>query len=135
MKPAERDAFLSVTRLGILSTLDAAGDPIAVPVWFEWDGSAVRFFSSGRAPKVARLRKRARASLLVVNNVGETEAWVAFDGDVTISAHGAIELAERLAARYWDLAQPAHAKMLESWRESAADLVLLSIVPARIRNS
>ena len=78
MTAAARSAFLNETRLGILSTLDAQGDPVSVPVWFEWDGAVVRFFSFANAPKVTRLRKRPRASLLVVNNVGEGEAWVSF---------------------------------------------------------
>ena len=135
MNAEQRDAFLSLTRLGILSTRDAADEPIAVPVWFDWDGTTVRFFSQNSAPKVARLRKHPRASVLVVNNVGEAEAWVSFDGDVAISQTGAIELAELLAARYWNLANPAHAQTLDSWRNNAAHFALLTLTPTRIRTS
>ena len=135
MTPAQRSKFLNTTRLGILCTLSVQGDPLSVPVWFEWDGSVVRFFSYTSAPKVARLRKRPRASMLVVNNVGETEAWVAFDGDVAIGDHGAMELADRLAARYWDLADPARAAELAAWRAMASSFCLLTLRPAQIRSS
>jgi nitroimidazol reductase NimA-like FMN-containing flavoprotein (pyridoxamine 5'-phosphate oxidase superfamily) len=135
MNTQERDAFLATVRLGILSSLDDAGNPVSVPVWFDWDGAAVRFFSSSSAPKVARLRKRPRASMLVVNSVGEVEAWVAFDGDVTIGSDGAIELAAVLAARCWDLAQPDHAQTLETWHRNAAHFALLTLTPTKIRTS
>ena len=48
MTPDERDAFLSDTRLGMLTMLNEQGNPLAVPVWFEWDESAVRMFRSSR---------------------------------------------------------------------------------------
>jgi PPOX class probable F420-dependent enzyme len=135
MTPAQRAAFLNRTRLGILATVDEAGDPLSVPVWFEWDGAVVRFFSFATAPKVARLRRHPRASMLVVNDVGEPEAWVAFDGDVTVGTGDVMELAERLAARYWDLQDPARANELSGWRAAAANFCLLTLKPVRIRSS
>lgn len=135
MTEEEREAFLSETRLGILTMLNEQGAALAVPVWFEWDGSAVRMFSFKRAPKVRRLRATPRASLLVVNHVGEPEAWVAFDGDVAISDEGAMALAERLAPRYWDLEDAGQARELESWREHASRFCLLTLTPGRIRTS
>src|SRR4029453_13710558 len=100
-----------------------------------WDGLVVRFFSFASAPKVARLRRRPRASLLVVNDVNEPEAGVAFDGGVAISNEGVMDLAERLAARYWDLSDPARAKELTSWRNMASRFCLLTLNPRRIRPS
>ena len=44
MSDAERDAFLSGRRYGILTTLRADGAPVSVPVWYEWDGAALRMF-------------------------------------------------------------------------------------------
>jgi PPOX class probable F420-dependent enzyme len=131
----ERKQFLGRTRLGILTTIDERGDPTAVPVWYEWDGLVVRFFSFASAPKVARLRRRPRASLLVVNDVNEPEAWVAFDGEVAISNDGVMDLADRLAARYWDMSDPARVKELASWRTMASRFCLLTLNPRRIRTS
>jgi PPOX class probable F420-dependent enzyme len=135
MTPAQRETFLNRTRLGILTTLADSGDPVSVPVWFEWDGSVVRFFSFATAPKVARLRRRPRASMLVVNDVGESEAWVAFDGDVSIDGGDVMELAQRLAARYWDLQDPARANELAGWRAAASSFCLLTLKPTQIRSS
>lgn len=75
MGRSERDTFLSKTRLGILTTLNAGGEPISVPVWFEWDGRQARCFSYNRAAKVRRLKRDQRAWLLVTNAVGEPEFW------------------------------------------------------------
>ena len=135
MTPAERDAFLASVRLGILSTLRHDGSPVTVPVWFEWDGAAVRCFTSAGSGKVRRLQRDPRASLLVVNHLQEPEAWVAFDGTVSIRREGAFELAERLAQRYWDLADPAHRAELDTWRKAATALRVLELIPAQVRTS
>lgn len=135
MTDAERDAFLATPRLGMFSTLSADGAPITVPVWFEWDGAAVRLFSGAATGKVRRAERDPRASLLAANSIGEPEAWVAFDGDVAIIDGGAIELAERLAHRYWDMRDERHRAELESWRAAAAHLRVLQLAPRRIRTS
>jgi PPOX class probable F420-dependent enzyme len=135
MTDAERDAFLAPPRLGMFSTLTADGAPITVPVWFEWDGAAARIFSGAATGKVRRIERDPRASLLVANSIGEPEAWVAFDGDVAVINDGAIELAERLAHRYWDMNVATHRSELESWRAAAAHLRVLQLTPRRIRTS
>lgn len=134
MSEAKRTAFLGETRLGILSMLAESGAPLAVPVWFEWDGKCARMFTSAIAPKIRRLQADARASLLVARPMGEPEEWVAIDGRVEIREDGALPLAERLAARYWDLEEASHAATLQLWREQARMLRLLEVVPSRIRS-
>ncbi len=133
MTDEARDAFLAETRIGILSTGGEDGWPISVPVWFEWDGSHARVFTSAGSSKVARLERDARVSLLVANGVGEPEAWVAIDGQVEIREDGAAELARRLADRYWDMTGDDHKKTVDMWIAESATLRLLEIVPTRIR--
>ena len=133
MTEEERDRFLSEPRYGILTLLRTDGSPIAVPVWFDWTGEVVRMFTSVVSAKMKRLRADPRASLLVANHLSEHEAWVAFDGVVSIHEDGGIELAERLAPRYWDLSDPDRQRTLESWREAAAAFRILELKPARIR--
>ena len=133
MNEQERQAFLKETRLGILSTLSRDDLPISVPVWFEWDGHVVRMFSFADSPKVRRLTADSRASLLVVNHVGEPEAWVAFDGVIAISDEGGFALGERLAPSYWDMNDPARARELEGWRKNSAAFCLLTLTPSRVR--
>ena len=131
---ASRERFLSRTRLGILTTNRREGTPIAVPVWFEWDGSTVRMFAASTSPKVRRLRNDPRASVLVTNHLDEGECWVAFDGEVEISETGGFALAERMAPRYWDLEDPERREMLELWRKAESALCLLTLEPRKIRS-
>ncbi len=133
MSDADRDAFLAVNRYGILSTLRRDGSPIAIPVWFDWDGSSVRMFTTASSPKLRRLANDARASVLVTNHVDEKEKWVAFDGTVTVSDEGGLELAEKLARRYWDLNDPVRATALQSWRAMESEWRLLEMVPDNVR--
>ena len=130
----ERDAFLDTLRYGVLTMLREDGSPLGVPVWYDWDGDVVRMFAASNTPKVARLTANPKASLLVINNLDEIERWVAFDGPVVIKTEGGMALAEKLAARYWDLSQEREAKMLETWREFASEIRLLELVPERIRS-
>lgn len=130
---AERDAFLARPRLGMLLTNRAGGAPIGIPVWFDWTGETVGMFAGRSSPKVGRLQRDPRASLLVANDVGEPEAWVAFDGSVAIEDPGGVDLATRLAARYWDLNDPDRRAVLDSWQQSPNAFCLLTLTPERIR--
>ena len=134
MNDAERERFLSEPRYGILNMLQSDGSPIGVPVWFDWNGETVRVFTSVLSPKVKRLQADPRASLLVVNHQEEQESWVSFDGAVSIHDEGGLELAEELAARYWDLSDPSRQETLALWRKAAAVLRVLELRPERIRS-
>lgn len=130
---AKRDAFLATPRLAILMTNRKEPAPIGVPVWFEWNGSTVEMFAEASSPKVPRLGRDPNASVLVTNAVGEAEAWVAFDGTIEVNP-GGIELATRLAERYWDLSIPAYRAVLEAWQQVPEALCQLSLTPSRIRS-
>ena len=133
MSDADREAFLAANRYGILSTLRRDGSPIAIPVWFDWNGSSVRMFTTAGSPKLRRLAIDARASVLVTNHVDEKEKWVAFDGTVAVSDQGGFDLAEKLARRYWDLNDPGRAAALETWRAMQSEWRLLEMVPDDVR--
>jgi PPOX class probable F420-dependent enzyme len=132
MSDSERDAFLAEPRYAILTTLRRDGSPVSVPVWFDWDGRCVRMFTHEVTPKLKRIQNDARASVLVANNVDEKEKWVAFDGEIAVRNDGGIELAEKLAGRYWD-ETPEHATALESWRHMKSGWRLLELTPKSIR--
>ncbi len=133
MNDEVRERFLAEPRYGILNTLRSDGLPIGVPVWFDWNGETVRMFTSVLSPKIKRIQRDSRASLLVVNHLSEEEAWVSFDGPVSIHEKGGLELAEELAPRYWDLSDPSRQETLELWRKAAAAMRLLELRPTRIR--
>ena len=129
----DRDAFLATPRTAVLVTNRREGTPMGVPVWYEWDGKVVRMFAGNHTPKVKRLRRDPRASLVVANNIDEDERWVAFDGSVAIEDGGGFELAERLAPRYWDLDDPKKREMFEFWRSVSDILCVLTLEPTKIR--
>ncbi len=106
---------------------------MGIPVWFDWDGEVVRMFVGKDTPKVHRLRRDPKASVLVTNHIDEPERWVAFDGLVSITDTGGFELAERLAPRYWDLEDPAKRKMLDGWRSAPDGFCLLTLEPTKTR--
>lgn len=102
------------------------------PVWFEAaDDGTIQLFTGPETLKVRRLRRDPRASLVVAAPTGESEHWVAVSGPVTITAEGATELAARLAARYWDLSDPALADAAEQMQRD--DQVRLILHPEQVR--
>lgn len=125
--------LLETPRLGILISHRADGSALGVPVWFDWDGVLVRCFAAKDSGKIARLARDPRASLLVTNSVGEMEAWLAFDGRVEVREDGGLELAEKLATRYWDLTDAANLAKLAQWRAHPEAFVLLVLTPEKIR--
>lgn len=110
--------------------LTVADGPVR-PVWFEAaaDGS-IQLFTPRESPKVRRLEDDPRASLIVAAPVGERERWVSVSGPATVEPDGAHELAARLAERYWDLEDPAHAGELAGIQ--TLDLVRLVIRPEKV---
>jgi hypothetical protein len=93
----------------------AAGPVPAQPgaFWFEaTDEGTIQLFTGPDTVKVRRLRRDPRASIVVAAPVGERERWVSVAGRTTVEFDGGHELANRLAARYWDLDDPTRAQDL-----------------------
>ncbi|MBI5948190.1 MAG: TIGR03618 family F420-dependent PPOX class oxidoreductase [Chloroflexi bacterium] len=132
MTPAQVDAFLGETRIAKLVTLYADGRPTSVPVWFEWDGAAARLFTSVDSEKVGRIRADPRVCLSVEEPAGVDEAWVTIEGNATIETEGGMELARRLAHRYYSPEKAA--ATLPGWERMAAKWVVVTIAPTRIRS-
>jgi len=133
MAVAEREAFLREARIGVLATLDAHGGPVAIPIWYAWDGAQARMFTSIRSPKLARLRRDGRVCLTVAEPVGVPEAWVAIEGVATIEEGTGFALAQRLAPRYYPTEQAE--RTLTDWERVAQDWATIVIEPRRIRSS
>ena len=127
-----RDKFLSQTRYGILTTLAKDGSPISVPVWFDWDGKAIRIITAENSAKVMRIRRNARVTFLVTNHPDEDDAWVAFDGLAEIHP-GDVELLERIAAKYWDMSDPERRATVDSWISDLNELCMIKLIPLKIR--
>ncbi|WP_282947906.1 pyridoxamine 5'-phosphate oxidase family protein [Cellulomonas endometrii] len=125
-------AFLRRSLHGFLSVAAGPTPPQPRPVWFEaTDEGTLQLFTGPDALKVRRLAQDPRASLVVAAPVGERERWVSVAGRVTVEPDGAHDLASRLAARYWDLDDPARAADLAGIL--AEDQVRLVIHPESVR--
>ncbi len=132
MTDVQRDAFLAQRRYGILTTLRRDGAPASLPVWYEWDGTTLRMFCHEASGKLKRLNHDARATVLVVNNPGEPENWVSFDGRIAIRSEGGLELAECVFDRYYP-AGDGRRSVLDSWRKMKDEWRLLELTPDAIR--
>ncbi|MDQ2588360.1 pyridoxamine 5'-phosphate oxidase family protein [Saccharothrix yanglingensis] len=129
---AEDLEFLRRPLHGFLSVAGGPTPPQPRPVWFEVTAEgAVQLFTSPNAVKVRRLRRDPRASIVVAAPVGERERWLSVAGRVTVEPDGAHDLCARLAARYWDLDDPARADDLAGL--SAEDWVRLVLHPETVR--
>jgi PPOX class probable F420-dependent enzyme len=132
MNQSQRDAFLAGARIATLVTLNPDDSPTGVPVWFEWDGTTAIVFTSATSPKVARIRRDGRVCLTIAEPAGLREAWVTIEGIASIENHGGIELARRLAPRYYTPERAA--AVMPGWEAAAASWVVIRITPTRIRS-
>ncbi|GGX04290.1 pyridoxamine 5'-phosphate oxidase family protein [Streptomyces lomondensis] len=102
--------FLRRPLHGFLSVAAGPLPPQPRPVWFEATAEGtIQLFTAPDSLKVRRLRRDPRASIVVAAPVGERERWVSVAGRTTVEPDGAHDLCARLAARYWDLDDPARA--------------------------
>lgn len=129
---AEDLEFLRRPLHGFLSVAAGPLPPQPRPVWFEaTDEGTIQVFTAPDSAKVRRLRRDPRASIVVAAPVGERERWLSAAGRTTVEPDGAHDLCSRLAARYWDLDDPARAEELAGML--AADWVRLVIHPDTVR--
>lgn len=133
MTEEQRDAFLAGPRIATLATLTRDGAPVAIPIWYEWDGERARMFTGRTSPKVARIRRDGRVCLAVAEPAGVPEAWVAIEGVASIEEGTGFALARRLAPRYYGPEQAA--RTLAEWGRDADNWVTIVVEPRRIRSS
>ena len=130
MAGPQLDEFLSQARIATLITLYADGAPTSVPVWFEWDGSRARLFTSRRSVQVARIKADPRVCLSIAEPVGVNEAWVSIEGIAQVIDEGGMDLARRLAPRYYTPEKSKEA--LTEWEKT--NWVVVEITPRRIQS-
>lgn len=133
MQPEALTTFLNETRIAKLAYLQPSGAPTIVPVWFEWDGTVARVFTSAGSRKAKRIAAEPRVALSVEEPVGVLERWVTIEGNATISAADSVALIERLTRRYYE---PVKAEeTIQSWTSRPEMWVTITITPVRVRSS
>jgi PPOX class probable F420-dependent enzyme len=105
MRPEELDAFLRRPLLARLATIDPDGYPAIVPLWHEWDGSALWLLVRAKARFADDLRRDPRVGVSIVAD-DDPDRRVQIRGRATIVGGPAplegptLELARRMAERY-----------------------------------
>lgn len=124
--------FLRRPLHGFLSVAGGPLPPQPRPVWFEATAEGtIQLFTDSDSLKVRHLRRDPRASIVVAAPVGERERWLSLAGPATVEPDGAHDLVARLAARYWNLDDPARAEDLAGIL--AEDWVRFVIHPETVR--
>ena len=132
LTPTELDALLGGPILARLATIDPAGWPAVVPVWFEWDGEAVWIVARARAGYVGDLKREPRVCLSVVadddpDRRAQIFGRAEFIGDPGPLDGRGLEIARRMAVRYEGGKGLQYVERSLAWERA-----LIRIVPVRI---
>jgi PPOX class probable F420-dependent enzyme len=132
LSPEDLDALLREPIVARLGTVDADGYPVIVPIWTEWDGSAVWLVVRSRADYAANLRERPKVCLSVVRaDAADTRALILGQAEIVEGPgplSGRVEaVARRMARRYEGEAGDRYIEESLSWPR-----LLVRVVPDRI---
>lgn len=130
MSPAEREAFLAESWVGVLSVADSADrGPLAMPVWYLYQpGGEIAFSTSTTSRKMDLIRAAGRVSL-VVQTEQPPYRYVSVEGPVTGMAPAEPEQRRALAERY--LGPQGADEYLADTRGVASTMVLVRVRPER----
>lgn len=97
MTPEEREAFLADVHVGILSIARVDKGPLALPIWYQYEGGDVIISMAAESLKAKLLRRAGRASMTVQDETPPYR-YVMVEGPVTLGAEPREVLA--MATRY-----------------------------------
>lgn len=93
----EREAFLAGVHVAILAVARGHGAPLAVPVWYLFDGTELTISTEASTAKSALVRRAGRATLTVQDEAPPYK-YVSVEGPATVEAGAPDTLG--LAVRY-----------------------------------
>jgi nitroimidazol reductase NimA-like FMN-containing flavoprotein (pyridoxamine 5'-phosphate oxidase superfamily) len=129
MSRAQREEFLAATHVGVVSIVDGARGPLAVPVWYRYTpGGTVRFVTGANSRKAKLLRAAGRAGFCV-----QTEAppyqYVSVEGPIALGAPDYEADVRQVALRY--LGEQMGEMYLAGSAQDAEPTVLVELTPER----
>ncbi len=125
MSPAERDAFLATPRTAVLATVDGAGRPHAVAVWFRAVDGELRIVTARDSAKARNIARTGRAALCIDDRGGRPVSLTG-EGPVTVAP---LDPEERFALwAHYRGEEVARATVARGGHES---MVLLTLRPER----
>ncbi len=132
LAPEVLDALLRETIVARLATIDDDGYPHIVPVWTEWDGSAMWLVARARSAYASHLASRPKVALSIVRaDAADTRALILGRAEV-VAGPGPLEgemeaMARRMAGRYEGADGGRYIDESRDWPR-----ILVRIVPDRI---
>src|SRR5690242_18776319 len=100
MTVAEREAFLTDVRVGMVSVNDEDGrGPLTVPIWYAYESGLVSFVT-GRRSRKSRLIERAGRISLAVQQETPPYRYVSVEGPVVAVEPVDVDELSRLRERY-----------------------------------
>jgi nitroimidazol reductase NimA-like FMN-containing flavoprotein (pyridoxamine 5'-phosphate oxidase superfamily) len=97
MTAAERNAFLAEVHVGILAVDEPGRGPMALPIWYRYEGGTVQIGMGGSSRKAELLRGAGRATLTVQTEEPPYK-YVSVEGPVTVENTRRDDL--QMATRY-----------------------------------
>ena len=134
LSPEALDALLREPIVARLATIDEDGYPYVVPVWTEWDGTAMWLVARARAAYVAHLAARPKVGLSIVRaDMADTRVLILGRAEI-VAGPGPLEgemeaAARRMATRYEGADGERYIEESLAWPR-----VLVRIAPDRIRS-
>jgi PPOX class probable F420-dependent enzyme len=121
--------FLAGREVVVLAMVRADGSPLAMPMWFVHDPTAVTMVSVADTQKVHNLRRDPRVCVVAESGSGGEVRGVSVHGRAQFLSEslGRLALVERLLEKY----QP-HLERRWGGRAMPSDRVMFSIVPSRV---
>ena len=87
MTVAEREAFLADVHIAILAIDEPGRGPLALPVWYQFEGGELLVSMDGDSLKARLLRAAGRATMTVQTEVPPYR-YVSVEGPVVVEADG-----------------------------------------------
>jgi PPOX class probable F420-dependent enzyme len=84
MTVEQREAFLADLHVGILSIQRDGKGPLALPIWYQYEGGQVVIHIDGNSVKATLLRRHGRASMTVQDETPPYQ-YVMVEGPVTLT--------------------------------------------------
>ena len=97
--PDDFHPLLTSTAVAFVSTLGPQGQPQVTPIWFMFDGEALRFSLVDGRQKLRNLRRDPRVAVLVVDPARPTY-YLEMRGTVELVADPGLELERAVSIKY-----------------------------------
>jgi PPOX class probable F420-dependent enzyme len=125
--------FLDEPNLARLATLDPAGDPHVVPVWYHWDGTRFLIGAQAGDRKVRNVLRFGRASVEVDSDIRRKRGILARGAAHVVGGAGGRAAYERLSAAQVRRYQPDRPPLELAARMAAkGEPVVIEVEPDHI---